>query len=64
MLVKLGSLKNSTLIILVKSVLGFSSCGGIVLLLVIWRVPPVGMPATLEEMTLQYMQSTFFQDGI
>jgi hypothetical protein len=45
MLVKLGSLKNSILVFLVKSALGFSSCGGIVLLLVIWR--PVGMPATL-----------------
>lgn len=47
MLVKLGSLKNSILVFLVKSALGFSSCGGIVLLLVIWRAPPVGMPATL-----------------
>jgi hypothetical protein len=33
MLVKLGSLKNSILVFLVKSALGFSSCGGIVLLL-------------------------------
>lgn len=43
MVVKVGCLKNRMVVLVVKRGLGLCSCGGIVVVLVIWRVGGVGM---------------------